>query len=392
MPTTRGWALLGGGLALIVLWWAFGDAELLLAGIFLVMALVMAVVAVRLRPPRLRASRRLGTGAVHSGETAMVTLVLENEGRGTQRNIVMIDEVETLGSATFEIARLGRGEAVSARYRVTCQPRGMYAVGPVRLTVADPLGLAETEGISGPIDRLIVYPRVEHLSGFPLGRGQDPAMSASKPEHAQRGGEDFYTLREYQKGDDMRRVHWPSSAKTDKLMIRQLETPWQSRALVLLDVRRQVYESVDAFETAVSGAASVITHLVAAGFASDLWAGETRTIDATRYSAAMERLAVIQPTTGIDLGAVAGRLRQKGGGGTLAIVTGTADREVLAVHQLLANNYPTTVMLGCSSTTPQTLAGFHRLGVTTVSVAPGRDWAGPWMTAMRSAWTVVSAG
>ena len=392
MPTTRGWAMLGGGLALIVLWWAFGDAELLLAGVFLATALALAVLQVRFRPPRLRTNRRLGPSAVHSGETAMVTLLIENEGRAAQRNILMTDEVAQMGTAAFEISRLGPKEAAIARYRVACRPRGVYTVGPVRLTVGDPLGLAEVSGTVGPADRLVVYPRVEHLSGFPLGRGQDPAMNASKPEHAQRGGEDFYTLREYHRGDDMRRVHWPSSAKTDKLMIRQLETPWQSRALVLLDVRRQAYESLEAFETAVSGAASVITHLVAAGFAADLWAGDARTIDATRYSAAMERLAVVQPSAGVDLAAVAGRIRQKGGGGTLVIVTGSADREVLAVHQMLVNNYPTTVLLGASSTTAQTLAGFHRFGVPTVSVAPGEDWAVAWMNAMRSSWTVVSAG
>jgi hypothetical protein len=131
---------------------------------------------------------------------------------------------------------------------------------------------------------------------------------------------------------------------------------------------------------------------VSAGFAADLWAGDARTIDASRYAAAMEKLAVVQPSGGVDLGAIAGRIRQKGGGGTLAIVTGNADREVLSVHQMLANNYPTTVLLGASSTTPQTLAGFHRFGVPTVSVAPGEDWAEAWMIAMRSSWTVVSAG
>lgn len=217
-------------------------------------------------------------------------------------------------------------------------------------------------------------------------------MSASRPEHAQRGGEDFYTLRQYQRGDDLRRVHWPSSAKTDELMIRQLETPWQARALVLLDVRSRVYESAEAFETAVSGAASVVTHLVGAGFAADIWAGDAETLDAARYGVAMERLATVEPAGHIDLGSVAARIRQKGGGGTLAIVTGTADRSVLAVQRLLANNYPTTVLLGVSSTTPQTLAGFHRLGVPTVTVGPGDEWSPRWMSSMRSEWTAVSAG
>lgn len=189
----------------------------------------------------------------------------------------------------------------------------------------------------------------------------------------------------------MRRVHWPSSAKTDELMIRQLETPWQSRALVLLDVRTSVYESAQAFETAVTGAASVVTHLIRSGFDADLWAGDPNAMDATRYSAAMEKLALVQTTSSIDIEAVASRIRQKGGGGALVIVTGTADRSLVAVQQLLSRDYPTTVLLGASSTTPQTLAGFHRLGVATVTVAPGESWAGQWMTSIGETWDAVSA-
>jgi uncharacterized protein (DUF58 family) len=174
-------------------------------------------------------------------------------------------------------------------------------------------------------------------------------------------------------------------------MIRQLETPWQSRAMVLLDVRSEVYESTEAFETAVSGAASVITHLVKSGFDADLWAGEPNAIDASRYAAAMERLALVEPSSSIDLESVATRIRHRGGGGALVIVTGTADRALVSVQQLLSRDYPTSALLGVSSTTPQTLAGFHRLGVATVTVAPGESWAEKWMTSMGDAWDVVSA-
>lgn len=174
-------------------------------------------------------------------------------------------------------------------------------------------------------------------------------------------------------------------------MIRQLETPWQSRALVLLDVRASVYESSDAFETAVSGAASVVTHLVRSGFDADLWAGDPTAIDASRYGAAMEKLALVQPIDDIDLQAVATRIRQKGGGGALVIVTGNADRTLVAVQQLLSRDYPTTVLLGAASTTAQTLAGFHRLGVTTVTIPPGDDWAPQWLLSMGEAWDSVSA-
>ena len=391
MPTTRGWALLGAGLALLVLWWLLGDGELLLAGSFFILAQILALGYVRFHRPDMRVTRRLGNAAVHDGDTVQVTLDLRNQGHRTVRNLSIVDVVQSLGVAHFEVSGIEGGHTATATYRVLCRPRGVFRVGPVETISSDPLGLAELPAADGPVDQLVVYPAVEHLTGFPVVRGQDPSMAAARPEHAQRGGEDFYTLREYQRGDDLRRVHWPSSARTDRLMIRQLETPWQSRALVLLDVRASVYESSDAFETAVSGAASVVTHLVRSGFDADLWAGDPTAIDASRYGAAMEKLALVQPIDDIDLQAVATRIRQKGGGGALVIVTGNADRTLVAVQQLLSRDYPTTVLLGAASTTAQTLAGFHRLGVTTVTIPPGDDWAPQWLLSMGEAWDSVSA-
>jgi uncharacterized protein (DUF58 family) len=390
MPTLRGWALLGAGLALAVLWWIFGDPELLLTSVFFIAAEITAVAYVRLHTPKLDIARRLASTAVHNGDTTTVTLVLQNRSPRPLLNIGVNDEVKRLGLAAFEIARLGGGEAASATYRVTCRPRGVYEVGPATANASDPLSLAELPARSGPVDRLVVYPTVEDLSGFPITRGQDPAMNASRPEHNQRGGEDFYTMREYQRGDDLRRVHWPYSAKTEELMIRQLETPWQSRALIFLDVRPAVYESADAFEKAVSGAASVMTHLVSSGFDADLWAGDPDLIDASRYGAAMERLAMVEPNPDIDLTSVAARIRQRTGGGALVLVTGDADRDLLAVQQLMSGEFRTTLLMGVSSTTSQTLVGFHRLGVTTLTVEPHEDWGPSWMSALRSVWTVAS--
>jgi uncharacterized protein (DUF58 family) len=390
MPTTRGWALLGAGLALIVLWWLLGDEELLLAGAFLILGEAAALGYVRLHRPTLRVGRRLGSTTVSNGDTVQVTLTLNNPARRVIRNLSVVDVVENLGSAKFEISGIGPSETVTATYRVMCRPRGIYQVGPSHASSSDPLGLAELPAADGPLDHIVVYPTVESLTGFPMVRGQDPSMAAARPEHAQRGGEDFYTLREYQRGDDLRRVHWPSSAKMDELMIRQLETPWQSRALVLLDVRPSVYESDEAFETAVSGAASVITYLVRSGFEADLWSGDPHAMNATRYAAAMEKLALVQPNANVDLEAVATHLRRKGGGGAMVIVTGTADRTLVSVQQLLSRDYSTTLLLGAASTTSQTLAGFHSLGVTTVTIPPGAQWAPKWLMTIGEAWDTAS--
>lgn len=389
MPTLRGWALSGGGVALLMLWYSFGDSELLLAAIFAFLLQGAAVIFVRTRRPHLDIGRRLGSATVHDGDTTTITLLINNESKRAASYLTIDDNINSLGTATFECARLAGGGLTTATYRVTCRPRGVYRVGPTEVRNGDPFGLAQLRIGTGPVDRIVVYPAIESLSGFPIVRGQDPAMQASRPEHARRGGEDFYTLREYQRGDDLRRVHWPSSARTDELMIRQLETPWQSRALVLLDVRSGSYESTAAFEKAVSGAATIVTHLVSAGFDADLWAGDAEPIDASRYGSAMERLAMVKPDSGIDIEAVASRIRQKGGGGALVIVTGLADRPLLSVQQLLARDYPTTVLMGASDSTSQTLVGFHRLGVTTVSITPDEAWAPAWMKGMNSTWSTT---
>jgi hypothetical protein len=93
----------------------------------------------------------------------------------------------------------------------------------------------------------------------------------------------------------------------------------------------------------------------------------------------------------MDLEAVATRIRHRGGGGALVIVTGAADRPLISVQQLLSRDFPTSVLLCVSSTTPQTLAGFHRLGVATVTVEPGGKWAEKWLTSMGETWDSASA-
>lgn len=389
MPTRRGWSLLGAGAALVGCWYVLGDPELLVVASFMLVAVLAALVYVHLAPTSLVVGRQLPGGSVHSGETTSITLVAKAPGR-TVRNLRLSDDVHGLGRATFDVARVASGEHVTATYRVNCRPRGIYRVGPSTGAVTDPLGLASIGIRKGPVDRLVVYPYVEDLK-FPLIRGTRAPVDARRPEHVHRGGEDFDTLREYQQGDDLRRIHWPSTAKADQLMIRQLDAPWQSRAMILLDTRSTSYESADAFETAVSGTASILTYLVSTGHATDLWTTESEITDAVHYSAAMELLAAIRTHDGLDIASAATQLRGRGGGGALVIVTGGADRELLAVNTLLAPDYSQTLLMLVSSSTPQAIIGYQRLGAVTVQVPPGSAWSHALQTAAKSSWETASA-
>jgi uncharacterized protein (DUF58 family) len=392
MITDRGWAVMGAGIALVTLWVLLGELELLTAGAILILVVLAAAVFTRTSTPEISVVRRLSPVLVHEGEQVTVDTVVHNERDRTIRNAVLVDDVERLGRAEFEIGKLPAAESVQAAYQIICRPRGVYRVGPAVLRSTDPFGLAATECADPRTDQLIVFPQVEDLSGFPTTRGRDPSTHASRPEFSHRGGEDFFTLRDYRQGDDLRYVHWPSSARHDELMIRQMETPWQARALVMLDLRSEVYENPACFEKAVRGAASIVRHLSRSGFDADLWTGGAAVIGIGEYPLAMEALARVEPIANLDLRSAASRLLKVGRGGALVLVSGVPDHELLEVHRLFSRDYGTTVIMTATETSSSNEAAFHRAGATTVSVAPAGSWAVAWSRSMEKTWGRASAG
>jgi uncharacterized protein (DUF58 family) len=269
MPTIRGWAALGASLALVLLWVGFGEELLLGVAAFLFFAVAFGVLYVRRGVPRVAARRNITPIQVYDGDRAVVELEVSTSR--TVHQVEVEDTVHGLGSARFVAERVDTHNPVVARYEVLSRPRGIYRVGPAGLAVRDPLAMAEAGGTTGRVDRLVVYPAVEDLRGLPIVRGQDPTVNTARSSFSPTGGDDFFTLREYQQGDDLRRVHWPSSAKRDDLMIRQLEMPWQSRALVVLNPRVTSYPSAETFEHAVRAAASATRHLFRSAYSPTLW-------------------------------------------------------------------------------------------------------------------------
>ena len=174
-------------------------------------------------------------------------------------------------------------------------------------------------------------------------------------------------------------------------MIRQLETPWQARALVILDVRSHAYPDDPSFERAVSGAASVVRHLVRGGFAADLWAGGA-VVNASSYAAAMEMLATVVTSPDLDLVSMASRLRRPEGGGVLVLVGGNPDNALLGLQRMLAATHPTTILMSVTAATPSTILAFQQAGVVSVGVGPEDPWAPAWANAMRGAWQSASVG
>jgi uncharacterized protein (DUF58 family) len=394
MPTLRGWAALGAAFALGVLWIGFGEKLLLSAALFLVASVVFGMFYVRSSAPRARLTRRISPVQVHDGDRAIVELSLVSSRR--LHSAIVEDVVHSLGTASFVAERVDEQEPLAARYEVLCKPRGVYKVGPAILKVRDPMALAESVSSGRRADRLVVYPRVENLGGLPVVRGQDPNVNSARANFSHSSGDDFFTLREYQQGDDLRRVHWPASAHRDELMIKQLEMPWQSRALVLLDIRTNAYITPDAFEHAVRGAASVMRHLYRHGFSPTLWSGHARgtTVATTHaYELAMEELATVQPIADLDFSALMGRMRREGlAGGALVIVTGVLDTDGVAVFKTLSRDYYKAVVMTVAERENEAVGQVKRGGAVVVSSGPASQWAPAWRDAMERTWSTATAG
>jgi uncharacterized protein (DUF58 family) len=394
MPTLRGWAALGAAFALGVLWVGFGETLLLAGGVFLLAAVTFGMFYVRNSAPRARLTRRISPVQVHDGDRAIVELSLVSSRR--LHSAIVEDVVHSLGTASFVAERVDESQPMSARYEVLCKPRGVYKVGPAIVKVRDPMALAESISSGRKADRLVVYPGIETFAGLPVVRGQDPNVNSARANFSHSGGDDFFTLREYQRGDDLRRVHWPASAHRDELMIKQLEMPWQSRGLVLLDVRAGAYTTPDAFEHAVRGAASAMRHLYRHGFGPTIWSGQARgTPVATRqgYEIAMEELATVQPVADMDFGSLMGRLRREGlAGGALVMVTGVLDSDGVAVFKTLSRDYYKTVVMTVSERENEALNQVQRAGAVTISCGPASRWAPAWRDAMERTWSTATAG
>jgi uncharacterized protein (DUF58 family) len=144
-------------------------------------------------------------------------------------------------------------------------------------------------------------------------------------------GLDFFGLREYEVGDDLRRVHWRSTARTGELMLRQDEMPWESRSTILLDTRPSTH-SGESFERAVEIAASLATALCRGRRqVRFLTTGgvDIRSSGVDRYTQIMEYLAGASVETFVRWSQVTEGLRRSGDG-PLAAIVANAERSDLA--------------------------------------------------------------
>ena len=176
------------------------------------------------------------------------------------------------GDGPLLILQLRPGESQAVTYHLEPEKRGIYGLGPVQVVTNDPLGFyAYTQEVPCPGD-LLVYPSVLPLRQLFL-EGGGAWGRENQDEGAMRGdGLDFHGVREYQTGDDLRRVHWRTTARTGKLAVMEYTQGMTSDVLLVLDLNRDAYADTgegpeSALEYAVKIAAAVAAYLLARGYA-----------------------------------------------------------------------------------------------------------------------------
>jgi len=313
--TARGRGLLAAAGALLVTAWLFGSAELAGLGAAAAAAVGAAAVVVRRAPATYRAERWLAPARVGVGATASARLRFTNVGsRPTAGTAVATDGLGN-GSARCRVPALGPGAVAEAAYELPTERRGVIAVGPLAIGFGDPLGLAERRVEVTGAGRLVVHPRIHPVLALPGSSTREARHGSTHPARAPQG-DDFFALREYEMGDDLRRVHWRSTARLGELMLRQDELRFGEVATVLLDTRARAHRG-DSFERALEVAASVAAALVddgrrlrfltTAGFEVELdrvRAGAPGGRCGGKWAAILEHLAVVTPHGARGMGGV----------------------------------------------------------------------------------------
>lgn len=269
--TVRGRAFLAAGLTAIVCAIILGQPAFTRVGVLVAaLPLVTAAVIGRSRY-RLALVRTVNPQLVTAGQPARVHLSLTNEGRTPSGVLLLEDHVPyVLGTRPrFVLEGIGHGWKRHVTYQVRSDVRGQFEIGPMTVRVTDPFGLVELGRAFRTTVPLTVTPRTVPLPQIPLA-GAWTGSGDNRPRAFATGSAEDVTVREYRRGDDLRRVHWRSSARMGELMVRREEQPWQSRATVFLDNRIGVHRGqgiASSLEAAVSAVASIAIHLSRRGFA-----------------------------------------------------------------------------------------------------------------------------
>jgi uncharacterized protein (DUF58 family) len=338
--TPVGRAVLGGTVVAWVAGWGFGYTELLVVAAAGLLAVVLALAWTWPRP-RVAVERTISPERVVRGEPAEAQLSVANP---TRRRLPALRLRDQVGDRYVDVMlpRAAPGATGRTSYELPTSRRGIVPIGPLAVVRRDPFGLTRSARRHGSTETLWVYPRIHPMEPLASGRRRD----LEGPTHDNASGSiTFHALREYVTGDDLRLIHWRSTARTGTLMVRQQADPSQPHVTIVLDTHLASYDDA-AFEAAVEAAASLVVASTSRRFPVRLLTADVilRSGRAGRGTASplLDHLTPLERSDApaATLGAAATRLAAERAGQSLVVLTGTPGPDDLAAVTAVGRRYP----------------------------------------------------
>lgn len=384
--TLRGWGLAVAGVALVASGFLFGYPELAVLGGISLVAVVVALLHAALRP-ELEVKRSVDPDRVSRGESSTVTLTIRNIGRFGAATLLAHDRCgwgrHSTATVPVPLLRLRHGRSTDVTYPVPTQRRGVVGVGPLQITRRDPLGLVSLTRGQGDTSTIWVYPKSHLMQSVPAGISRSLDGRLDRVPH---GAITFDALREYVIGDELRHVHWRTSAKVGELMVREHVDTSLPRLVVLLDDRLSSWPpfqgiTCEEFESACEAAASIVAAAVRDDLPITLQLVSGPAAASGRVKGAarglLDLLAEADPARREEdaLVNVSNRLRQHRPGDTLIYLTGTGGHGDLALVTGLKGPFP-SVAVGVIG--PRTADEPQSVGVLMLRAEDGPEFASVW--------------
>ncbi|WP_051208500.1 DUF58 domain-containing protein [Propionicicella superfundia] len=265
----RGKALLVSAAVLGVGAIASGQRDLLLAAVLLLALPALALASVLAGRPRLSATRPVTTVQVPQGQRFTTRIDLTRSGGFMLCDLLVEETVPDAfdGRVRFAVTDLRGRWQRQIRYDLVAARRGRFRLGPLVADAVDPFGLARSRRVLPGTTEVLVPPRITPLTELSRGTAAGLVGLVSRMGHV---GSDDVMVREYRTGDDVRRIHWRSSARAQALMVRREEQARDLSVTLLVDTRARAHTGPEAegtFEWTVATAASIALHCVDEGFA-----------------------------------------------------------------------------------------------------------------------------
>ena len=296
--TPRGKLVLALGLLTYAVAWLFGSKVLYPAAAGLVVAPLAARFWVRTAAGPIRLGRRAGRAALFEGDDVWVRLEARPQSRVPPPSLTLRERLARLGVHETRLRR-SAGGAHRGTYVLEHVPRGRYLVEEVVATIEDPFALARTELALDRTGSLVVYPRLVELDALFSETGAY-AQDGRRMLLRRPSGFDLHSVREYERGESLRKVHWRSTARRGQLMVKDLEDAPRDEIAVVLDADASVV-SGSSFDVQVRAAGSVLRTHAARGRRAVLALNAARPASLRvsslegDWTAAMGALAAVEP-------------------------------------------------------------------------------------------------